>query len=52
MQMSGPSKELAYRWVVTFLSNPVYFPPSTSTSVETDESADILVETDGDKRIG
>lgn len=63
--MSGPSKEMAYSWVVTFLSNPGYFPPSTrdvdlleainelSTSVDSDSSADILVETirDGDDRL-
>ncbi|KAL7537095.1 hypothetical protein ACHAXR_007582 [Thalassiosira sp. AJA248-18] len=65
VQMSGPSKEMAYNWMITFLSNPGYFPPSArdvddlealnelSTSVESDHSASILVETirDGDDRL-
>eukprot|EP00970_Alexandrium_tamarense_P002964 scaffold427_cov103-Alexandrium_tamarense.AAC.19 len=65
VQVSGPSKEMAYSWTVTFLSNPGYFPPSArdvdlleavnelSTSVESDASASILVETirDGDDRL-
>ena len=65
VRMSGPSKEMAYSWVVTFLSNPGYFPPSSrdvdlleainelSTLVDYDTSADILIETilDGDDRL-
>ena len=27
-KMSGSSKEMAYNWMITFLSNPGYFPPS------------------------
>eukprot|EP00804_Cyclotella_cryptica_P021433 CCRYP_005783-RA/>CCRYP_005783-RA protein AED:0.00 eAED:0.00 QI:831/1/1/1/1/1/3/2372/6166 len=65
VQMSGPSKEMAYSWFVTFLSNPGFFPPATrdvelleaiselSTSVETDSSAKIVVESiqKGDDRL-
>ena len=65
VRMSGPSKEMAYRWVITFLSNPGYFPPSSrdvdlleainelSTLVDDDTSADILIESihDGDDRL-
>lgn len=57
VQMSGPSKEMAYTWLITFLSSPGYFPPSArniddlevinelSTSVASDSSALINVET-------
>ena len=65
VQMSGPTKEMSYNWMITFLSNPGYFPQSTrnvdlleainelSTSVESDSSASISVETisDGDERL-
>mmetsp|Transcript_25263 Transcript_25263/g.52844 ORF Transcript_25263/g.52844 Transcript_25263/m.52844 type:complete len:1508 (+) Transcript_25263:155-4678(+) len=65
VQMSGPSKEMAYVWMITFLSNPGYFPPSArdvdsletlnelSTSVESDASASIIVDTirNGDDRL-
>jgi hypothetical protein len=57
VQMSGPSKEMAYEWVITFVSNPGYFPPSSRivddlevvnelyTSVQSDNSALITVQT-------
>ncbi|KAL9189871.1 hypothetical protein ACHAXT_009546 [Thalassiosira profunda] len=65
VRRSGPSKEMAYTWTITFLSNPGYFPPASrdvdtleavselSTSVEVDDSADVLVETvrTGDDRL-
>jgi hypothetical protein len=28
VQMSGPSKDMAYEWVIMFVSNPGYLPPS------------------------
>jgi hypothetical protein len=57
VQKSGPSKELAYTWTITFASNPGYFPPSArdvdllevvnelETSVTSDESAFVTVDT-------
>ena len=57
VQKSGPSKELAYTWTITFASNPGYFPPSArdvdllevinelETSVESDSSASVFVDT-------
>ncbi|KAL3774885.1 hypothetical protein ACHAW5_007303 [Stephanodiscus triporus] len=57
VRMSGPTKEMAYAWEITFLSNPGYFPPSArnvdelevvnelSTSVQSDTSALITVQT-------
>ena len=57
VQMSGPPKELAYEWMITFVSNPGYFPPSArivddlqvindlSTLVPSDNSALVSVET-------
>ena len=57
VQKSGPSKELAYTWTITFASNPGYFPPAArdvdllevinelETSVESDNSASVIVDT-------
>ena len=57
IERSGPSKELAYTWTITFASNPGYFPPSArdvdllevinelETSVGSDTSAAIFVDT-------
>ena len=57
VQRSGPSKELAYVWTLTFVFNPGYFPPASrnvdllevinelETSVEFDNSASVVVDT-------
>ena len=57
VQVSGPTKEMAFTWLITFISSPGYFPPSArnvdnlefvnelSTSVGSDRSAMITVDT-------
>ncbi len=57
VQVIGPTKEMAFTWVITFLSSPGYFPPSArniddlaavnelSSSAVSDTSAMISVET-------
>jgi len=62
---TGPSKEHEYSWIVTFIDNPGYFPPTArnvdelefvnelSTSVESDNSALVTISTirEGDDRL-